>query len=41
MTSSGSSLYPDDGKKVAQKDWRRITVLLEQEDAEGAASFLQ
>ncbi|HEO65531.1 MAG TPA: hypothetical protein ENI73_06635, partial [Spirochaetes bacterium] len=36
-----NSLYPEDWKEKARKDWRRITVLLMDNDVEGAAFFLQ
>ncbi len=36
-----NSLYPEDWKEKARKDWRRITVLLKDGDAEGGAFFLQ
>lgn len=35
------SLYPADWREVAGKDWHRMTVLLAEDDAEGAAFFLQ
>jgi len=35
------SLYPDNWKNVARKDWHRVDVLLADDDAEGAAFFLQ
>ncbi len=40
MTSS-ESLHPEDWKNIARKDWHRISVLLEDGDAEGAAIFVQ
>ncbi len=41
MSEIQNSLYPDDWKKAARKDWHRIAVLLEDNDADGAAFFLQ
>jgi HEPN domain-containing protein len=41
MSEIQDSLYPDDWKKAARKDWHRIAVLLEDNDADGAAFFLQ
>ena len=41
MTAIQDSFYPDVWKKAARKDWHRITVLLKDGDAEGAAFFLQ
>ena len=35
------SLYPPDWFKIAEKDWHRMKVLLEDEDAKGAGYFLQ
>lgn len=39
MTSE--SLHPEDWKNIARKDWHRISVLLDDGDAEGAAIFVQ
>lgn len=41
MTKMRDSLYPEDWKKAARKDWHRVDVLLKDSDAEGAAFFLQ
>jgi HEPN domain-containing protein len=41
MTETEESYYHDDWIKMARKDFRRIYVLLKDEDAEGAAFFLQ
>ena len=41
MTEPQDSHYHDDWIKMARKDFRRINVLLRDEDAEGAAFFLQ
>jgi HEPN domain-containing protein len=41
MNKSQNSLYPEDWKKAAQKDWLRVRLLLNENDAEGAAYFLQ
>lgn len=41
MTEAANSLYPEDWKNAAKKDWQRITVMLEEGDAEGAGFFLQ
>lgn len=41
MTARRESLYPEDWRKVARQDWRRIQVMLVEEDAEGAGFFLQ
>lgn len=41
MTEIQDSLYPEDWKKTARKDWKRIKILLEENDADGAAFFLQ
>ena len=41
MTEPQDSHYHDDWIKMARKDFRRINVLLKDEDAEGAAFFLQ
>jgi HEPN domain-containing protein len=35
------SLYPPDWIRIAKKDWHRMKVMLEDEDAEGAGYFLQ
>jgi HEPN domain-containing protein len=40
MTTS-ESLHPEDWKNIARKDWHRISVLLNDGDAEGAAIFVQ
>lgn len=39
MTGMQDSLYPDDWKKAAKKDWRRCELLLQDDDAEGSAFF--
>lgn len=41
MMKTKDSLYPDDWKNVAKKDWHRMELLLEDGDADGAAFFLQ
>jgi HEPN domain-containing protein len=41
MTEPQDSHYHDDWIKMARKDFRRISVLLKDEDAEGASFFLQ
>ena len=41
MTKFQESLYPEDWKKAARRDWRRITTMIKDDDAEGAAFFLQ
>jgi HEPN domain-containing protein len=41
MTETQNSLYPDEWKKTARKDWHRVSVLLNDNDPEGAAFFLQ
>ena len=38
---SGDSLYPLDWRATASKDWRRLGVMLGENDAEAAAFFLQ
>jgi len=39
MTEPQDSHYHDDWIKMARKDFRRINVLLKDEDAEGAVFF--
>jgi HEPN domain-containing protein len=39
--AAGDSPYAEDWKKVAQKDWGRMKLLLDSDDYEGAAYFLQ
>ena len=41
MTEKQNSLYPDDWKNSARRDWRRMSVLLHDGDSEGTAFFLQ
>lgn len=41
MKKPEDSLYPSDWLKVAKKDWHRIKVMLDDEDAEAAGYFLQ
>jgi HEPN domain-containing protein len=41
MTKTPDSLYPEDWKKTARRDWNRINILLKEDDADGAAFFLQ
>lgn len=41
MTEIRGSLYPEDWKKAARKDWHRVYILINDSDAEGAAFFLQ
>ncbi len=36
-----NSLYPPDWLKYARKDWRRIFIMLKENDMEAAAFFLQ
>jgi len=36
-----NSLYPQDWKKIAKKDWNRVKIMLKEEDAEAASVFLQ
>ena len=38
---SQDSLYPPDWIKVAQKDWNRIKIMLEEGDGSGGGYFLQ
>lgn len=39
--TTNESLHPEDWKNIARKDWHRISVLLNDGDAEGAAIFVQ
>lgn len=39
--TTNESLHPADWKCIAKKDWHRISVLMEDGDAEGAAFFVQ
>ena len=41
MKKLGNSLYPSDWLKVAKKDWHRMKIMLNEEDAEAAGYFLQ
>lgn len=41
MKKPEDSLYPPDWLKVAQKDWHRMEIMLNEEDAEAAGYFLQ
>lgn len=41
MTKFQESLYPEDWKEAARRDWHRITTMIKDDDAEGAAFFLQ
>jgi HEPN domain-containing protein len=41
MSDATDSFYPPDWVKYARKDWRRIRLLLNDDDSEGAAFFLQ
>jgi len=41
MIKKQGSLYPEDWKKTAKRDWNRISILLKEDDADGAAFFLQ
>jgi HEPN domain-containing protein len=41
MKKPENSLYPPDWIKVAKKDWHRMKVMLDEEDAEAAGYFLQ
>lgn len=36
-----NSLYPEDWSNVAQKDWRRMDIMLKEKDVEAAGYFLQ
>ena len=41
MTTRADSPYAEDWLKVARRDWRRLHVLLNDGDADGAGFFLQ
>lgn len=41
MKDTKDSLYPEDWRKIAEKDWHRMEVLLKDGDSDGAAFFLQ
>ena len=41
MKRSEDSLYPPDWFMVAEKDWHRIKIMLDNNDAEAAGYFLQ
>ncbi|MCJ7577202.1 MAG: HEPN domain-containing protein [candidate division Zixibacteria bacterium] len=41
MKKPENSLYPPDWLKVAKKDWHRMKIMLDEEDAEAAGYFLQ
>jgi HEPN domain-containing protein len=41
MKEQKNSLYPPDWMKYARKDWRRIFAMLNDNDIEGAAFFIQ
>jgi HEPN domain-containing protein len=41
MKGQKNSLYPPDWMKYARKDWRRIFAMLNDNDIEGAAFFIQ
>jgi HEPN domain-containing protein len=41
VTARRESLYPEDWRKIARQDWRRMQVMLDEADAEGAGFFLQ
>jgi len=41
VTETKGFHYPEDWRKIAEKDWHRMEVLLEDGDPEGAAFFLQ
>jgi len=41
MKKIGNSLYAEDWKTVAEKDWSRVKVMLREGDAEAAGYFLQ
>jgi HEPN domain-containing protein len=41
MKKSENSLYPPDWIKSGKKDWKRINVMLNENDAEAAGYFLQ
>lgn len=41
MKNAQNSLYPEEWKQTARKDWHRVSVLLSDDDPEGAGFFLQ
>jgi HEPN domain-containing protein len=41
MNGSRDSIHPSDWIKIAEKDWQRMTIMMNAEDAEGSAYFLQ
>jgi len=41
MSMQKNSLYPQDWKRMAKKDWNRVKIMLKEEDAEAAGVFLQ
>ena len=41
MRNREDSLYPPDWHGVAKKDWRRMEIMLDNEDAEAAGYFFQ
>lgn len=41
MKKQENSLYYEDWKEAAKKDWNRIKIMLKEEDTEAAAYFLQ
>jgi HEPN domain-containing protein len=41
VNNTKDSLYPEDWRKIAGKDWHRMEVLLKDGDLDGAAFFLQ
>lgn len=41
MKPPENSLYHEDWKEAAKKDWNRILIMLKEEDTEAAAYFLQ
>ncbi len=41
MKKHQNSKYPEEWRKIAQRDWDRMQLMLNDEDEEGAAYFLQ
>ncbi|MBN2222715.1 MAG: HEPN domain-containing protein [Vallitaleaceae bacterium] len=41
MKKYNNSTYPEDWRKTAQKDWKRMEIMLKEENEDGAAYFLQ
>lgn len=40
MNKHQNSKYPEDWRKIARRDWKRMQLMLKEEDEEGAAYFL-